>query len=271
MSISVHGKVAIVTGAARGIGLAVARYLQADGALVMFADSDEAALEAELGAAAQGDGPVRAFAGDLSQKLTQANLVSATIDAFDRVDILVNAHRVVQGCDPMTVSDEILAEMLRQNMISGLRLSQLVARRMIAQAEAEPVAGERALAGAIVNVTSLAADWPKPQMLAYSIASAAQAQATRALAAALAPRRIRVNAVAFASVMSNNVQAKLREEPALRERMIAATPLGRIAGADELGPTVQFLASDAAGFVTGQILRVDGGRSLGDPLAPGDF
>lgn len=185
MSLSIQGKSAIVTGAARGIGLAIARHFQAAGANVMFADSDEPALMAELGEQAAADGPVRAFAGDLGQKLTLANLVSATIDAFDRVDILVNAHRMVQGCDPLAVSEEFLGDMLRQNMSSGLRLSQMVARRMMAQAEE---AGEGALQnGAIVNVTSLAADWPQPQMLAYSIASAAQAQATRSLASAWRP------------------------------------------------------------------------------------
>lgn len=269
MSLSIQGKTAIVTGAARGIGLAIARHFAAVGANVMFADSDEAALEAELGADAAAEGPIRAFAGDLGQKLTLANLVSATIDAFDRVDILVNAHRMVQGCDPLAVSEDMLAEMLRQNMISGLRLSQMVAKRMLAQVESGDTPPLQS--GAIVNLTSLAADWPQPQMLAYSIASAAQAQATRSLAAALAPQRIRVNGVAFASIMSNNMQLKLREDPGLRDRMIAATPLGRIAGADELAGTVQFLASEASGFITGQILRVDGGRSLGDPLAPGVY
>ena len=269
MSLSIQGKTAIITGAGRGIGLAIARHFEEAGANVMFADSDETVLEAVLGEQMNGDGPVRGFAGDLGQKLTLANLVSATIDAFDRVDILVNAHRMVQPCDPLSVGEDLLGDMLRENMVSGLRLSQMVAKRMVAQTGDSD--GAALQNGAIVNVSSLAASWPTPQMLAYSISSAAQAQATRSLAAALAPKRIRVNGVAFASIMSNLLQQKLREDGELRDRMIAATPLGRIAGADELAATVQFLASDASSFVTGQILSVDGGRSLGDPLAPSVF
>lgn len=269
MSLSIQGKTAIVTGAGRGIGLAIARHFEKAGANVMFADGDEAALEAELGNQMKGDGPVRGFAGDLGQKLTLANLVSATIDAFDRVDILVNAHRMVQPCDPLAVGEDLLGDMLRENMMSGLRLSQMVARRMVAQAAETD--GNAVQNGAIVNVSSLAASWPKPQMLAYSISSAAQAQGTRSLAATLAPKRIRVNGVAFASIMSNIMHQKLREDPELRDRLVAATPLGRIAEADELAATVQFLASEASSFVTGQILSIDGGRSLGDPSAPGVF
>jgi 7-alpha-hydroxysteroid dehydrogenase len=94
MSFSITGKTAIVTGAANGIGLAIARHFVDKGANVMFADMDEARLEDEIGEEARGDGPVRMFAGDLRQKLTIANLLSATIDAFDRVDILVNASRM---------------------------------------------------------------------------------------------------------------------------------------------------------------------------------
>lgn len=270
MNLSVQGRTAIVTGAARGLGLAIARHLAEAGANVMFADSDETALLATLGDDARAEGPIRAFGGDLSQKLTLANLVSATVDAFERIDILVNAHRVVQSCDPLAVNDELVGEMIRENMASGLRLSQMVARRMVAQAEADP--DSQALQhGAIINLTSMVADRPQPEMLAYSIASAAQAQATRSLAMALAPKRIRVNGVAFGSVMSNQLQMSLRDEPGLRDRIVATTPLGRIAGAEEIGPVVQFLASDGAAFITGQIIRVDGGRGLRDPMGAGTF
>lgn len=270
ISLSVQGKTAIVTGAARGIGLAIARHLQEAGAQVMFADSDEHALEAELGADARAEGAVRMFSGDLGQKLALANLVSATIDAFDRIDILVNAQRAVQNCDPLAINDELLGNMLRENMISGLKLSQMVAKRMVAQSPTD-LDVETIQNGAIINVHSQAATRPQPDMLAYSIASAAQAQATRSLAMALASKRIRVNGVAFASIMSNNLQTSLREDPKLRDRLIAITPLGRIAGADELGATVQYLASEGSAFITGQILNVDGGRSIGDPLSPGIF
>ncbi len=268
MNLSIQGKTAIVTGAGKGIGLAVARHFREAGANVVYADNDEAALEAELGSELYGHGQVRGFAGDLGQKLTLANLVSATMDSFERIDILVNAHRHVQSCDPMMPDDELMGNMLRDNMSSALKLSQMVAKRMTAQAEVEAPAIQ---AGSIINITSLAADRPQPQMLAYSIASAAQAQASRSLAMALAPKRIRVNAIAFASIMSDVLQTSLRAEPGLRERLIAATPLGRIAGADELGAAAQFLASEAAGFITGQILRVDGGRSLADGMAPAVF
>ena len=89
MSFSVSGKTAIVTGAAAGIGLAIARHLLDKGANVIFADIDEARLEAEVGDEARAEGPIRMFAGDLTEKLTIANLLSATFDAFDRLDAVL--------------------------------------------------------------------------------------------------------------------------------------------------------------------------------------
>lgn len=264
MSLSVQGKTAIVTGAARGIGLAIAQHLAERGAKVIFADGDEDALHQ----ATSGHDPaqVRSFSGDMSQRLAMANLLSATLDAFDRVDILVNAHRYVRASDPLDTDVDTLEEMLRQNMLAGLRLSQLVAKRMIKQAESEP---SEAQAGAIVNLSTLAAQRPIPALLGYSIACAAQEQATRGLALALAPHRIRVNGVSFSSVMSHELQTGLREDSSLRDRIIAGTPMGRIAAADELAETVHYLVSEGARFVTGQIITVDGGRSLTDPVKVG--
>jgi 7-alpha-hydroxysteroid dehydrogenase len=268
MSFSISGKTAIVTGAANGIGLAIARHFLDRGANVMFADMDESRLEAEIGDEARGDGPVRMFAGDLRQKLTIANLLSATIDAFDRVDILVNASRMMRVSEPLKVEEDAVDEMLQQNLMTSLRLSQMTAKRMIKQAEADGEAeGQRLAAGSIINLSSIAAIRTQTCLLGYSIACAAVDQMTRSLAVALAPQGIRVNAVAFGSVLSGSLQAALRDEPDWRGLIEAGTPLGRIAPAAELVETVQYLASDASSFLTGQVIAVDGGRGLLDAVA----
>jgi 7-alpha-hydroxysteroid dehydrogenase len=270
MSLSIAGRTAIVTGAANGVGLAIARHFAEAGANVMMADRDEAGLDAEVGEAGGEGGTVRRFAGDLRERLTVANLLSATLDAFDRVDILVNASRQIAMTDPLDPEDGSVPALLEQNLMTALRLTQAVANRMIAQAEGEarPEGGARAPGsiGAIVNVGSIAGRRTQPDLLAYSIASAALDQATRSLAVSLAPRRIRVNGLALGSVTSSNLLARLAEAPELREAITRATPMGRIAAPSELAETVQYLASDASGFMTGQILTVDGGRTLIDPV-----
>lgn len=262
MSFSIAGKTAIVTGAANGLGLAVARQFADKGANVMFADMDEKRLVEELGPRAE-EGNVRYFAGDLRERLTVANLISATIDAFDRIDILVNGARQILPSDPLDPDDETVAQLLDMNLMPALRLSQQVARRMIKQAEDAP---EKA-GGAIINLTSISSQRVHPQLLGYSIASAALEQMTKSLAVALAPNKIRVNAVAFGSVMSASLQGVLKENPDLRPEIEKHTPLSRIAAAAELADTIQYLACDGSKFMTGQVLTFDGGRTLYDPVA----
>ncbi|MGL4236582.1 SDR family NAD(P)-dependent oxidoreductase [Tabrizicola sp.] len=266
MSFSISGKTAIVTGAASGIGLAIARHLVDKGANVMFADMDEGKLEAEVGEEARAEGPIRMFAGDLTEKLAIANLLSATVDCFDRVDILVNANRKTFVSDILNPEADGVEELWRHNVLSALRISQMTAKRMIQHAaRAEVEAGT--MLGSIVNLSSISAKATRPELLAYSMAAAAMDQMTRSLAVALAPKGIRVNAVAFGSVMSASLQAALKENPGYRDQITEATPLCRIASPAELVEAVQFLASDAAGFVTGQVLTVDGGRGLLDVVA----
>lgn len=268
MSLSLAGKTAIVTGAARGIGLSIARHFVDRGAKVVFADSDEARLDEEVSQHAGDGSAFRAFGGDLNQKLTMANLLSATVDAFDRIDILVNASRSFMLTDPLNPDDQSLDAMLKQNLMTSLRLSQMTAKRMILQAEREE--NTEGPVGAIINISTLAAQRTQPELLAYSIAGAALDQATRSLALALAPERIRVNGIAIASIMSASLQASLKDNPDWRGEIAGRTPLGRIAAPTEIVDAVQFLASDGAGFVTGQVLTIDGGRGLVDAvMAPG--
>ena len=221
MSFSITGKTAIVTGGANGIGLAIGRHFANKGANAMFADIDEKQLKKELGKIDDSSN-IRYFAGDLREKLTQANLLSATIDAFDQVDILVNASRQVVTSDPLNPDDDAVVMLLNQNLITALRLSQLVARRMIKQAENDT----EGTVGTIINLSSIAARRTHPDLLAYSVASAALDQMTRSLAVALAPHRIRVNAVAFGSVMSASLKDTLRDNSTYRRDIEEHTPLG---------------------------------------------
>ena len=264
MSFSIAGKTAIVTGAASGIGLAIARHFLDKGANVMFADMDEDRLADEIGQEAKSEGAARFFGGDLRQRLSVANLLSATIDAFDRVDILVNASRQFAVSDPLCAEDDVVEDLLQQNMLTSLRISQVVAKRMISQAEKANVT--EGMIGSIVNISSIAATRTHPELLGYSISCAALDQMTRSLAVALAPKRIRVNDVAFGSVMSASLQGRLKDQADYRGMITKGTPLCRIAAPGELAEAVHFLASEAAGFMTGQIMTVDGGRSLVDAV-----
>ena len=262
MSFSIAGKTAIVTGAANGIGLAIGKHFADRGANVMFADQDEDALIKELGENPEAEN-IRYFAGDLRQKLSIANLLSATIDSFDRVDILVNGSRQLVASDPLNPDDDAMETLLQQNLMTALRLSQIIAKRMIKQSEGQTGGA----AGSIVNLSSIAARRTHPDLMAFSVSTAALDQMTRSLALALAPHRIRVNALAFGSVMSASLRTTLKDNSKYRDDIEEHTPLNRIAAPGELAEAAQYLACDASGFMTGQVLTVDGGRTLLDPVA----
>ncbi|MEM8592286.1 MAG: SDR family oxidoreductase, partial [Pseudomonadota bacterium] len=257
MSFSIAGKTAIVTGAAHGVGLAVGKHFLDAGANVVFADMDEEALKEQIGDLVDDNSQARLFAGDLREKLCIANLVSATIDAFDEVNILVNAARQVVRSDPIDPEDDSMQILMEQNLMAGLRLSQAVAKRMIKQGE-----GTEGNIGSIINLSSIAARRTQPELLAFSVSTAALDQMTRSLAVALADHRIRVNAVAFGSVMSSFLEEKMAENSDYGDTIREVTPLSRIASAREVAEAVQFLASDGSGFMTGQSITVDGGRTL---------
>ena len=263
MSFSIAGKTAIVTGAANGVGLAIGRHFLREGANVVFVDMDEERLTKEMGGRAAEESSARIFAGDLRERLTIANLLSATLDAFERVDILVNASRQVIVSDPLDPDNDAVETLLNQNLMTALRLSQAIARRMIKQAEGR----EEGNIGSIVNLSSIAARQTHPDLLAYSVSTAALDQMTRSLAVALAPQRVRVNAVAFGSVMSASLKGALKGNESFRSEILDRTPLSRIASPGEVANAVQYLASEASSFVTGQVVTVDGGRTLLDPAA----
>jgi 7-alpha-hydroxysteroid dehydrogenase len=181
------------------------------------------------------------------------------------VDILVNASRRCAISDPLDPEGDAVEMLWQQNVMTALRLSQVVARRMVQCADKAGVEAGTPI-GCIINLSAMAATRSQKGLLGYSIASAAVEQMTRAMALELADKGIRVNAVSFGSVMSASLHGALKENPDWRGMIEDTTPMRRIAGPEELAETVQYLASDAARFVTGQVVCVDGGRGIVDAV-----
>ena len=259
MAKSLVGKTAIITGAANGIGLSVAKLFCEEGANVVLADNDETSLEEEVEYLKKNGHNVLLFCGDLTKRLTLTNLIAATIDRFENIDILVNALSQIELSDPINFEKDNFQKLFDQNFMVSLRLSQLVAKKMIHQ---NPNREKNQTIGGIINLSSIADRMILPESFAYSICSAAVNQLTKSMGVALAGQGIRVNAVAMGSIMSTSLREMIREDLDLHDQVKSATPLGRIGDSDEAAMAVLFLASENSQFITGQIITIDGGRTL---------
>jgi len=176
--------------------------------------------------------------------------------------VLVNASRQFLPTDALDSDDTSVETLWQENVMTAMQLTQQVAKRMIKQSEGK----EDGSVGSIVNLSSTTSRHTRPELMAYSMAAAALEQMTRSMALTLAPHRIRVNAVAFGSVMSGSLKASCAENREWRDDIRNHTPLGRIASPSELADTIQYLAADSSSFLTGEVIVVDGGRSLLDAV-----
>ena len=245
-------KVAIVTGGARGIGQAVARRFLVEGARVVLADVDDEAADAAA-AELKPLGEVVAVACDVGERLDIRNLIAETIDAFGRIDVLVNNAGIVFGASFLELEEEDFDRVLRVNLKGSFLVAQAAARQMVEQIEAGGPPG------AIVNMSSINAVLALPDQVPYSISKGGINQLTKVAALALAPYGIRVNAVGPGSVMTEMLEKVVDEDDA-RDGILSRTPLGRIGAPAEIAAVVAFLASDQASYMTGQTVYADGGR-----------
>ncbi len=238
------GKIALVTGASRGIGRAVAERLAAGGAkvIVNYAANDEAAR-----ATAQTvGGELAKF--DVADSAACAKAIEDIVARHGRIDILVNNAGIAIDALAVRVKDDDWRRQLAVNLDGAFFLCRAAARPMMKQK-----------GGAIVNLTSVVGEAGNPGQAAYAASKAGLIGLTKSLAQELASRAIRVNAVS-PGFIETDMTARLPE--AARAKLLDAVPLGRLGSAGEVAEAVAFLCSDRASYITGAVLKVNGGMYL---------
>ncbi len=247
----------IVTGGARGIGLACARRFVEDGDRVVIADVDDA--EGETVAEDLGDRALFVKC-DVGERLDVHNLIAETLTAWGRIDGLVNNAALVAPGDILSLDEADFDRVMRVNLRGAFVTAQAVARQIVSQIETEETrADDNRRRYAIVNMSSINAAVALPGQLAYVCAKHGLNGLTRAMALALASRGVRVNGVGPGSVNTDMLKSVSQDAEA-QARLLSRTPLGRIADPDEVAAVASFLMSSDASYVTGECIYVDGGR-----------
>ena len=249
---ALDGKVAIVTGGAKGIGLAIARRFLQDGAKVVIADVDEKSGQAAV-ADLKSLGEVRFAVCDVSNRLHVHNLVATALDEFGEIDILVNNAGIVSKGDFLELEEESFDKVLSVNLKGAFLCGQAVARHMV-----ETVKNGGA-PGAIINMSSINAVFAIADQVGYSISKGGLNQLTKVMSLSLASHGIRVNAIGPGSIMTDILRA-VADDPEAERRILSRTPLGRIGEPREIAAVAAFLASEDASYITGQTIYADGGR-----------
>lgn len=250
---SLEGKVAIVTGGARGIGKGIVERFAADGAHVAIADIDDEAGEALEKELTDADRSVRFLHCDVGEALDVRNTVTSVFNAWDRIDVLVNNAGILHGADFLEIEEADFDRVVRVNLKGVFLFGQAVARRMVEQVEAGGAPG------AIVNMSSTNAQVAIPNQVPYCASKGGIMQLTKVMALSLAPHGIRVNAIGPGSIMTEMLAAVI-DDPAAKAMILSRTPLGRIGEPAEIAAVAAFLASDQASYITGETIYADGGR-----------
>ena len=253
-------RVAVVTGAASGIGRASALMLASAGATVLCADRDGAGAAATVGAIEAAGGAGRAVAVDVAEPGALDAVVAEVLAREGRLDVMANVAGIIRTAPVVELTDEELDLVLAVNLKGVFHGCRAAARVMGPQGS-----------GAIVNMASAAVDAPAKGLAAYGMAKAAVVQLTRVLATELAPSGVRVNAVAPGFVETAMTARRYTagdgsvdeaQRSAVLDAVARGTPLRTVGRPEDIAHAVLYLASDAARFVTGQIIRPNGGVAM---------
>lgn len=246
--VDLKDQVAIVTGAARGLGQAIARDLATSGATVACIDVNEELLGETVESINSSGGKAAAFACDVTNSERVTEVVRAVAKEFGRLDILVNNAGVTRDNLAMRMKDE------EWDLVLGINLRGTF---LFTRAAAKPMSkGKR---GRIINIASVSGMMGNPGQVNYSASKAGVIGLTRTVSRELSKRNVTVNAVA-PGFIDTDMAAKLGEE--LIEQIKGETPLGRLGSPQDVADAVLFLASEAASFITGHVLVVDGGLTV---------
>lgn len=239
-----QGRVVIVTGGAQGIGEACARRFAREGALLLIADVADApgrALARELG------GIYRRC--DVGDKADVDDVVAHALSVHGRIDVLVNNAGIFKAANFLDVTEEDFDEVLRVNLKGAFLMGQAVARAMAHTG-----------GGAIVNMSSVNGVLTIPSISSYNVSKGGINQLTRVMALALADKNVRVNAVAPGTIATELAAKAVLTSEEAKAKIMSRTPMKRLGEPSEIADVVAWLASDAASYVTGEIVTVDGGR-----------
>jgi 3-oxoacyl-[acyl-carrier protein] reductase len=245
------GKVAVVTGASKGIGASIAEHLAAEGAsVVVNYASSKASADAVVNRIKEKGGKAIAIQGDVSLVQDVQRLFGETKKAYGKVDILVNNAGFYEFAPLEAITPEHIQKQFNLNVVGLLFATQEAVKLMGAEG------------GSIVNIGSIVGPMPSQQASVYSASKAAVDAISVSLSQELGPRKIRVNSLDPGMVETEGLRASGLSEGAFREQVEKLTPLGRIGRPDDIAPAAAFLASDDARWITGQVIIAAGGQRM---------